>query len=225
VKLKKAVNLTYADVYITGTAVAFAKGTQYLIGNLVSSLIFAVVLISALMALLFRSWRMVLISMIPNLVPLIITAGVMGFFGVPIKVSTVLVFSIALGISVDDAIHYLAKYRQDLKQGKSIGEAAIISVRESGVSMMYTSIVLFCGFMMFTFSEFGGTKALGMLISLTLFVAMFCNLIILPSLLMSLNKLVTTKAFREPYLDVFDEEIDEDLSGLHIEKKPDSDLN
>jgi predicted RND superfamily exporter protein len=136
-----------------------------------------------------------------------------------------LVFSIALGISVDDAIHYLAKYRQDLKQGKSIGEAAIISVRESGVSMMYTSIVLFCGFMMFTFSEFGGTKALGMLISLTLFVAMFCNLIILPSLLMSLNKLVTTKAFREPYLDVFDEEIDEDLSGLHIEKKPDSDLN
>lgn len=218
-KIRKAVDNSRADVVFTGTAVAFAKGTKYLIGNLISSLLFAVVSISALMALLFRSIRMVLISMIPNMVPLILTAGIMGFFDVPLKVSTILIFSIALGISVDDAIHYLAKYRQELKTGKSIGESALIAIRESGVSMMYTSIVLFCGFLIFTFSEFGGTKALGMLISLTLLIAMLCNLVILPSLLMTLDKLITTKAFREPFLEIFDEEIDEDLSSIQIEKK------
>lgn len=217
--LKKAIANNRPTVIFTGTAVAFAKGTKYLIGNLVSSLIFAVISISALMALLFRSVRMVLISMIPNLVPLIVAAGIMGYFGVPLKVSTILIFSIALGISVDDAIHFLAKYRQELKTGKSIRESAEISIRESGVSMMYTSIVLFCGFLIFTFSEFGGTIALGMLISITLLVAMLCNLVILPSLLMTLDKWVTTKAFREPYLEIFDEEIDEDLSSLQVEKK------
>ncbi|HRJ38948.1 MAG TPA: MMPL family transporter [Flavobacteriales bacterium] len=220
-KLQRAINNSRADVIFTGTAVAFAKGTKYLIGNLLSSLVFAIVSISALMALLFRSLRMVMISMLPNLVPLLITGAIMGLFDIPLKVSTVLVFSIALGISVDDAIHFLAKYRQELKTGKSIKESAIHSISEAGVSMMYTSIVLFCGFLIFTFSEFGGTKALGLLISITLMVAMLCNLVILPSLLMSLDKWVTTQAFREPYLEIFDEEIDEDLSSLRIERKDD----
>ncbi len=217
-QLKKAVQDCTYKVYITGTSVVFAKGAHYMVDNLLSSIIYAIVSISLLMALLFRSFRMVLITMVPNLFPLIITAAIMGYFGVPIKPSTILIFSIALGISVDDAIHYLAKYRQELKTGLSVKEAAIESIKESGVSMIYTSIILFAGFSVFIFSDFGGTKALGILLSITLAVAMVCNLVILPTLLMTLNKFVNLRAMKEPYLDIFDEEIDIELSELEIKK-------
>jgi predicted RND superfamily exporter protein len=160
---------------------------------------------------------MVLISLIPNLVPLITTAGMMGYLGIAIKPSTILVFSIALGIAVDDAIHYLSKYRQELKlTNHNIHRSVILALREAGVSMMYTSIVLFCGFSLFVFSDFGGTQALGLLVSFTLLVAMFTNLIILPSLLLSFERSVTTKAFEEPLLDILDEEQDIDLDELKI---------
>ena len=217
-QLRKAVSDCNYKIYITGTSVVFAKGAHYMVDNLLSSIIYAIVSISLLMALLFRSFRMVLITMVPNIFPLIITAALMGFFGVPIKPSTILIFSIALGISVDDAIHYLAKYRQELKGGMTVKEAAIESIRESGVSMIYTSIILFAGFSVFIFSDFGGTKALGILLSITLGVAMVCNLVILPTLLMTLNKFVNIKAMKEPYLDIFDEEIDIELSELEIKK-------
>jgi hypothetical protein len=188
-----------------------------MVKNLVVSLIMAVFLISGLMALLFNSFRMVLISLIPNLVPLITTAGMMGYLGIAIKPSTILVFSIALGIAVDDAIHYLSKYRQELKlTNHNIHRSVILALREAGVSMMYTSIVLFCGFSLFVFSDFGGTQALGLLVSFTLLVAMFTNLIILPSLLLSFERSVTTKAFEEPLLDILDEEQDIDLDELKI---------
>lgn len=217
-QLQKAITDCTYKIYITGTSIVFAKGAHYMVDNLLSSIIYAIVSISILMALLFRSIRMVLITMVPNLFPLIITAALMGYFGVPIKPSTILIFSIALGISVDDAIHFLAKYRQELKTGLTVKEAAIESIRESGVSMIYTSIVLFAGFSVFIFSDFGGTKALGILLSITLLVAMICNLVILPTLLMTLNKFVNIKAMKEPYLDIFDEEIDIELSELEIKK-------
>ena len=119
----------------------------------------------------------------------------MGYFGIAIKPSTILVFSIAFGISIDDTIHFLAKYRQELKT-KNISESVEISIKETGVSMIYTSIILFFGFSMFTASEFGGTQALGVLVSLTLFVAMLTNLILLPSLLLSLEQNVITKILK-----------------------------
>ncbi len=135
------------------------------------------------MALLFRNIRMILISIIPNLVPLCVTAGLMGYFGIPLKPSTALIFSIAFGISVDDSIHFLAKYRQELFANNFfVAKAISKSLRETGSSMMYTSIVLFFGFIIFAFSEFGGTVALGILTSTTLLFAMFTNLILLPSL-------------------------------------------
>ena len=205
------------NVVLTGTSVVFLEGSKYMVKNLVVSLIMAVFLISGLMALLFNSFRMVLISLIPNLVPLITTAGMMGYPGIAIKPSTILVFSIALGIAVDDAIHYLSKYRQELKlTNHNIHRSVILALREAGVSMMYTSIVLFCGFSLFVFSDFGGTQALGLLVSFTLLVAMFTNLIILPSLLLSFERSVTTKAFEEPLLDILDEEQDIDLDELKI---------
>ncbi len=205
-------------VVLTGASVLFLEGSKYMVKNLIISLILAVVLISGLMALLFNSFRMVLVSLVPNLIPMITTAGLMGYLDIPIKPSTILVFSIAFGIAVDDAIHYLTKYRQELKMnGGQVRGSVIQAIREAGVSMMYTSIVLFCGFSLFVFSDFGGTQALGLLVSFTLLVAMLTNLLILPSLLLSFEKTMTTKAFQEPLLDFMDEDEDIDLGELRIE--------
>jgi len=154
----------------------------------------AVVLIAILMAFMFQSWRMVAVSLIPNIIPLIITGALMGFLEITIKPSTILVFSIAFGISVDDTIHFLAKYRQELEANNwKIKRSVILALHEVGLSMAYTSIVLFFGFSIFNMSTFGGTKALGMLISITLLVAMFSNLILLPSLLLTLERSMTDK--------------------------------
>jgi predicted RND superfamily exporter protein len=192
------------NVYITGKALLFLKGTKYLIKNLLLSLALAVGLISLFMAYLFRSFRMILISLVPNLLPLVITAGLMGFLGIPIKPSTILIFSIAFGISVDDTIHFLAKYRQELTANKwQIKKSVYNALRETGVSMFYTSIVLFFGFSVFIISSFGGTQAMGGLVSATLLFAMLSNLILLPSLLLSLERnIANKKTFKKPHIDV-----------------------
>ena len=164
------------EVTLTGKAYVFEKGTHYLIGNLVQSLLFAIFLIALLMAYLFRSFKMIIVSLIPNLLPLIMTAGLMGYFGIPIKPSTILVFSIAFGISVDDTIHFLAKYRQELKANNwKIKRSVYSTLKEAGISMFYTSVVLFFGFSVFTLSSFGGTVALGGLVATTLLFAMLSN--------------------------------------------------
>ena len=138
----------------------------------------------------------------------------------PIKPSTILVFSIAFGISVDDTIHFLAKYRQELKARKyNIRSAVLAAIKETGVSMLYTSIVLFFGFFIFIASQFGGTVALGLLVSITLLIAMLSNLVVLPALLLTLEKSVHLEAFREPLLDVFDEEEDIDLRELTLKSE------
>ena len=206
------------NVSLTGTSVVFLKGTNYLVENLLTSLILAIILIASLMSILFSSVRMVLVSLMPNLLPLLTTAGLMGFFGIPIKPSTILIFSIAFGISVDDTIHFLAKYRQELKHHKwNIKEAVYLALQETGVSMIYTSIILFFGFGVFTVSSFGGTIALGILVSITLLFAMMSDLILLPSLLLSLDKSLTTKAFKkEPLIEIMDEEEDIDLDELEV---------
>lgn len=216
-KLRNVIDKQYYDITFTGTSVVAADGTRYLVNNLFSSLVFAIISIAVLMALLFRSWRMVVISMIPNLIPLVITGGIMGYFGVPLKPSTLLVFSIAFGISVDDTIHYLAKYRQELKTQKwNLKECVLIAIKESGLGMFYTSIVLYCGFSVFLFSQFGGTQALGLLISVTLLVAMITNLVVLPSLLLTLDRFINIKSFKEPYFDAYDEDYDIDWSSLQL---------
>ncbi|HIB76813.1 MAG TPA: RND family transporter [Flavobacteriales bacterium] len=206
------------DVTLTGTSIVFLEGTHYLVNNLAISISLAILVIALVMALLFTSVRMVFIALLPNILPLLFTAGVMGWVGIPIKPSTILVFSIAFGISVDDTIHFLAKYRQELQRlNWNIKKAVILAVEETGVSMMYTSIVLFSGFMMFAMSEFDGTRSLGVLVSVTLFVAMFANLLLLPSLLLSFEQFVTTKAFQEPLMQIIDEDEDIDLEELRIE--------
>ncbi len=205
------------DTSVTGSSVVFFKGTEYLIRNLFISLGLAVVLIASFMAWMFRSKRMVVVSLFPNLVPLITTAALMGFFEIPIKPSTILVFSIAFGISVDDTIHFLAKYRQELSETNwSIRAATVLALKETGRSMIYTSIILFFGFGIFTVSSFGGTVALGALVAFTLLMALFSNLILLPSLLLGLERLITNESFKEPMLTIYNEEEDIDHEELRI---------
>jgi hypothetical protein len=205
-------------VNVTGTSVVYQEGSRYLIRNLASSLVLAIIVITLLMALLFTSLRMILISLVPNLIPLLMTAGMMGFLGITVKPSTILIFSIALGISVDNAIHFLSRYRLYLIFNNwQIRYSAIAALKETGYSMVYSSVVLFFGFSIFILSSFGGTQALGYLISFTLLMALLSNLFILPSLILSLNRRITTKAFKEPLLDIFDEEIDIELEQLEIE--------
>lgn len=193
------------DVKVTGSSIIFFKGTQYLVRNLVTSLLLAIVLIAIFMAWMFRSKRMVFVALIPNLVPQIITASIMGYFDIPIKASTILVFSIAFGISVDGTIHYLAKYRQELQvSNRSIHTSAVLALKETGQSMIYNAIILFFGFGIFALSDFGGTVALGILVSITLLAAMFSNLFILPSLLLTLNTHTTNKRLKEPVFQIAD---------------------
>jgi predicted RND superfamily exporter protein len=206
---------TKYKVSMTGTSVVFLKGTDYMVDNLFSSILFAIVAIMLIMTGLFSSWRMVLIALIPNLLPLILTAGFMGFFGISLKPSTILVFSIAFSITVDTSIHFLAKYRQELDLvGWNIRVASFMALKDTGFSIVYTSVVLFMGFGVFAASEFAGIQALGLLVAITLLVGMFTNLILLPALLLSLNKALTNKAFREPFIHIIDEEDDQDYRLL-----------
>ena len=210
-KLNEKINKLFPkdryNVNLTGKAFLFQKGTNFLIRNLILSLALAIVLISLFMAYMFRSFRMIVISLIPNLLPLLVTAGVMGYLGVPIKPSTILVFSIAFGISVDDTIHFLAKYRQELLVNHwRIKKSIFAALRETGVSMFYTSIVFFFGFSVFITSNFGGTVALGALSSGTLLLAMMANLLLLPVLLLSLERSIANKqVLKEPPLNIIPE--------------------
>ena len=205
------------NITLTGTSVTFLRGSAYLVTNLFVSLALAIMIIAFIMSRMFSSWRMVAVSLLPNLIPLIFTAALMGYLGIPIKASTILVFSIAFGISVDDTIHFLAKYRQELDfNGWNIRRSVLLALRDVGVSMVYTSVVLFSGFSIFMLSTFGGTIALGMLVSFTLLVAMFSNLVLLPSLLLTLERKLTTQAFKDAIVQVFDEEEDIDIDQLRV---------
>jgi predicted RND superfamily exporter protein len=181
-------------VELTGSSMIFIKGANYMVKNLYESLALAIFLIAGIMWLLFKGIRMILISLLPNLIPLVITAGIMGFFGIALKPSTILIFSIAMGISSDQTIYFITRYRQELKYTKySISKIVSDTIRETGISMIYIAITLFFGFGIFSFSTFGSVSALGILLSVTLLVAMACNLILLPAFLLSLEKRVKKK--------------------------------
>jgi len=203
------------NVVLTGSSLMFLTGNRFLVQNLLESVLLAIILIAIVLYTLFMSPRMIFISVIPSLVPLVITAGLMGFFHIYLKPSTILIFSIAFGIASDGTLYFLTKYRQEFKQNQNnISKTVSLTIKETGVSMIYTAIILFCGFGIFTASSFGGTAALGILISVTLLIAYCSNLILLPCFLLSLEKRLTNKAFiEEPLIDVDEDESadDEDI--------------
>jgi predicted RND superfamily exporter protein len=197
-ELKKEGDPNTFSAKITGNSVIYAFQTEYLQVNLIESTLSAIFLICVLMALLFRSWKMVIISTLPSLIPLLITAGLMGHFGIALKPSTILIFSIAFGISSDGTIYFLTRYKEEFtKNTLDIKKSIQITIQKTGVSMFYTAMILFFGFFIFTASTFKGTQALGVLVSITLLMAMICNLILLPAFLMSLNKKEVTELLED----------------------------
>ncbi|MEC4004083.1 MMPL family transporter [Flavobacterium sp. SUN052] len=222
-RLHKRINQVFPsdrfEVKLTGKALVFQKGTTYLVDNLIESLIFAILLIAGLMAYMFRSVKMIFASIVTNILPLCITSSLMGYFGIPLKPSTILVFSIAFGISVDNAIQFMAKYRHDLihNHGK-IKKSVVSALHETGVSTFYTSIVLIFGFAIFTLSSFSGTIALGGLISVTLTFAMFANLLVLPALVLTVEKWSGKgDVIDEPTLKILRSQVEEDDEDEVIE--------
>jgi predicted RND superfamily exporter protein len=175
-------------VLLTGTSVTFLEGSRFIINGLKESVFWAFLLIAACMLYLFRSLRILLCSLLPNVIPLALTAGIMGWTGVPLKPSTVLVFSVALGIAIDVTIRFLVNYKQEQNGATSVRQNVIQTIHSTGVSIIYTSVVLIAGFVIFCFSSFGGTQALGWLTSVTLIAATIANLVLLPALLINLTR-------------------------------------
>ncbi len=195
-------------ISLTGHSLVFLKSNDYLLSNLLESLLIEIILIAIVGIALFRSVRIILLSKLPCLIPLIITAGIMGFLDIRFKPSTILIFSIAFGISSDGTIYFLSKYRQELKRlGLSAPQAISAAIKDTGLSMVYTSIILFCGFAIFSASSFGGTVALGVLVSLTLLMSMFTNLILLPAILLSIhNRAIRISLTEAPLIDIDEDE-------------------
>lgn len=196
------------DVNTTGHSLVFLKSNDYLLSNLIESLVIEIVLIALVGIALFRSVRIIVLSKLPCLIPLVITAGVMGFLDIRFKPSTILIFSIAFGISSDGTIYFLTRYRQELmKRGRTAARAISEAIHDTGRSMIYTSVILFCGFSIFAASSFGGTVALGILVSLTLLMSMFTNLILLPAILLSIHsKTLQQEITADPLVDMEEEE-------------------
>lgn len=222
-RMNKIFEGTGITTNVTGTTKLFIKGNKFLIDNLQESLLLAFILITLSMAMLFANVRMIIISLAPNLLALMITAGLMGYFGIHLKASTALIFSITFGISVDNSIRFLAKYRQEqLTNNFFVPLSVSESILETGKSIIYTSIVLFAGFIIFAFSSFGGTIALGVLTSTTLVISMFTNLILLPALIMTFDKPKKSKGEKllideiDPGFYGEEEDLDIDLSKIRI---------
>ncbi|MEZ0539489.1 efflux RND transporter permease subunit [Fibrella arboris] len=177
-----------ADRYVvklTGNSVVFTRGNEYLLRNLAESTLLAIFLVSIILIILLRDVRLSLIAILPSVVPLLVTAGLMGYFGINLKPSTILIFSIAFGLSSDGTIYFVTKYRDELRHGAGVGEAVSRTIRQTGVSMVYTAFILFAGFAIFTASTFQGTVSLGILVSITLLMGMTSNLVLLPAFLMT----------------------------------------
>tara|TARA_Y100000741_G_scaffold29296_1_gene21030 strand:+ start:72 stop:2294 length:2223 start_codon:yes stop_codon:yes gene_type:complete len=186
-KIDEIFSKSKSEVMLTGTTLTFIKGINFLIENLLQSMLLAFFIISLIMSALFRNIKMVIISLIPNIIPLLIAGGIMGFLAIPLKPSSALVFSIVFGISVDYSIHFLAKFKNELVHN-SLNDSILKTISQTGKSMVFTSFILFFGFIIFAFSNFGGTIVLGVLTSIILFVAMITNLTLLPSIILHFYK-------------------------------------
>ena len=216
-QIRQIFNGTGMDVKLTGTTILFTKGNEYLINTLKESLLIAFALVGMVVLILFRSIRAVFFTLLPNFFTLLLTGGIMGYFGIPLKPSTALIFSIALGIDGDNSIHLLAKFRQEMAaNGRRVRAAISTTLSEAGTSMIYTSIVLFLGFSVFAFSEFGGTKALGLLMSASLLITNFSNLILLPALLVTFEHGKDEESINQSGIRHYDDQYHEEDDDLEL---------
>ena len=172
------------DYRLTGSAVLIDKNMSYMASSMVKGLLLSVGIVALIIGLLFRSIPVMLISLVPNLIPLVTIAGIMGLMGVELKISTAIIFTIAFGIAVDDTIHFLGKYKFELMKGKSPLYALKRSYLTTGKAMILTTLILCSGFLLLMLSSFMGTYYMGILMCVTLFIALIADITILPALLM-----------------------------------------
>jgi predicted RND superfamily exporter protein len=204
--------IDYQDrITLTGPTKIFTKSNEYLINSLLQNMLLALLVIALMMFPLFGTLRMMLISIIPNVLPLLVTTAIMGFTGIPLKPSTALIYSMSFGIAIDNSIHFLARYRLARKGGDNVKKAVTNSFEDTGLSMIYTSAILFLGFVIFAFSSYGGTIALGQLTSISLLIALVANLFLLPAMLISFNK--DADPIDEPMIE-YDEEEKDDIVAM-----------
>jgi predicted RND superfamily exporter protein len=196
------------DVKITGTSKIFLKGNAYLFDSLLKATFWSLLIISLTMSFLFPSWRMVIIAIVPNFIPLIITAGMMGFLGLSLKPSTILIFSISFGITVDSTIHFISTFRREvLKNMNTVENAVAITIDEVGISMIYSALAVCSGFAIFIFSDFRGTQSLGWLTGLTIFGGLATNLFLLPALIHAFKDFVNAKVeLKDSMIEITEEE-------------------
>jgi len=193
-------NASLLDVSITGAAHLMDNANQNIAMNLLSGILLAVLIATLILGLFTGSLKLALLSLIPNLLPLLLISGFMGFTGIPLKVSSALVFTIVYGIAVDDTIHFLNSYHINKKTYNNRQDAIAATITAMWKPMMYTSIVLASGFMIFTLSEFPSISLLGYLVSASMVVALFADLVILPLLLKSGNKVKSLSGLQDkPY--------------------------
>jgi predicted RND superfamily exporter protein len=176
--------LKHIDFKLTGMALLIDKSNETLSVDMMSGLFLAIAIVALVVGILFRSVKMALISVLPNVIPLLVIGGIMGFLGIDLKVATSIIFGIAFGIAVDDSIHYLSKYRLERKKGRTNLLALRRTSVSTGKAIILTSLILCAGFFSLATSDFKSTFYVGMLISVTLLVAVLADLYLLPVLLM-----------------------------------------
>lgn len=177
-----ATNLDTSLLYIkrTGTGLVIDKNAEFIRKDLLNGLCLALIMVSLLMALLFRKMRMLIIALIPNLLPVMFAAALLGYLGIELEAGVSIVFAVVFGIAVDDTIHFLSKYKLTREQGKEVEDAIRITFMETGKAITFTTIILFFGFLVMFFSNHPPSVVVGMLISVTLIGAWICDLFLLP---------------------------------------------
>lgn len=168
---------------ITGTGIIFDKNTQYLRSNIISGVLLAFLCIGIVMAFMFRDWKMVVISIIPNVIPLAVCAGIMGLLKIELDAPTSIIFGISYGIAVDDTIHFLSKFKIERQKGYDVETAIRNTFEETGKAVFIMSVILFFGFMILMLSPTAATFNIGLLTGITLFSAVWPDVYLLPMML------------------------------------------
>lgn len=185
---KANLDSTQIKIRETGTGVILDKNAEYVVSNVLWGLVISLSLIGVIMALMLRSWVMVIISIIPNVIPLLIAGALLGYAHIKLEAGVAMVFDIVYGIAVDDTVHFLSKFRLVRSWGYSVEEAIHYTLHETGKAVSYTTIILFFGFAMLLFSSNPPSVTVGIITSVTLFAGMFCDLFLIPVLLRTFIK-------------------------------------
>lgn len=186
--VNEKIDTSRLEVQVVGVAEMVDRSHKVVTANMLTGLLMALGLVGLLMGLLFRSFKMVLLSLIPNIFPLLMILGIIGFLGISLNMATAVIFTIAFGIAVDDTIHFIARLKLELDKGKSLPLAIRRTFLSTGKAIIITSMIISSGFLVLITSDFKGTIMTGALVSVTLIMAVLADLVLLPLLLLRFGK-------------------------------------